>query len=261
MRRLDPASTRFLRSDGPIALAHRGGAAYAPNVGLENTLVAFQNALALGVTHLETDVHTSADGVVFAFHDAHLDRLTAASGAIASLPAARVRRARVGGREPVPELRDLLDELPGALFNIDVKSDAAVEPTVQVLREAGAVDRVCLASFSHRRLARLRTLLPDVATSLSPPEIGLLRGGATAGLRAAGVRAGGVCVQVPPRWGPVRVVDERFVRHAHDLGLPVHVWTVDDPREMTRLLDLGVDGIVTDRIDSLVTLLDERRAA
>ncbi|MFY0409493.1 glycerophosphodiester phosphodiesterase family protein [Solicola sp. PLA-1-18] len=261
MRPLDSSRTPFLAFPGPIALAHRGGAAYAPNRGLENTRVAFASALALGATHLETDVQASADGVVFVFHDAHLDRLTAVSGALASLPAERVRRARVGGREPIPELRDLLDELPDALLNIDVKADAAVEPTARAIADAGAVDRVCLASFSHRRLARLRALMPGVATSLSPQEIGLLRGGATRGLRATGARAGGRCVQVPPRWGPVPLVDARFVRHAHDLGLPVHVWTVDDAAEMTRLLDLGVDGIVSDRIDVLVPLLAERAAA
>src|SRR5690242_6649092 len=119
----------FLDWPGPLAFAHRGGASEAP----ENTLPAFEHAIRLGFTYLETDVHATADGQLVAFHDDHLDRVTDASGAIASLPWSVVQRARVDGREPIPLLEDLLGAFPDARVNIDPKHDDAVEPLAEVL--------------------------------------------------------------------------------------------------------------------------------
>src|SRR5699024_9950348 len=135
----------------PLAIAHRGGAGYGPNLGLENTAHAFRNAVDLGYRYLETDVHASLDGEVFAFHDDTLLRLTGVHGAINAVPAQTVRSVRVAGSEPIPLFADLLIEHPRARFNVDVKDDAAVEPTLEVLATSGAYERVCLASFSHQR--------------------------------------------------------------------------------------------------------------
>lgn len=251
-RRLHP----YLDVRGPVAVAHRGGGEEAP----ENTLPAFAGAVALGYRYLETDVHLTRDGVLVAFHDARLDRVTDATGAIADLDAADVLAADAGhafspdgGRSfpfrdqgvRVPRLDELLTRFPAARFNIDPKSDACVLPLVAVLDEHQAWDRVCLGSFSDARLARLRALGAGRAcTSMGPRAVATARLLAAAGVMP---RQGADCVQVPPRSGRIRIVTARFVHAAHRAGLPVHVWTIDDEPTMHELLDLGVDGIMTDR--------------
>ena len=240
-------------------MAHRGGARFAPNIGLENSLAAFANAVGLGYRYLETDVHASRDGAVFAFHDATLDRVTGSAGRIRTLDAAVVRRARIGGREPIPYLAELFEEFPQARFNIDVKEENAIEPLARLIRETATHDRVCVASFSTARLRRFRSLLGhDVATSLGSSEVAALRLSPWRGRRALGASRGAVCAQVPHRAGPLTVTSEAFVAAAHEAGLAVHVWTVDDRDEMRTLLDRGVDGIITDRPDVLRSVLVER---
>lgn len=241
-------------------MAHRGGARFAPNIGLENSLAAFANAVELGYRYLETDVHASRDGAVFAFHDATLDRVTGSAGRIRALDAAVVRRARIGGREPIPYLAELFEEFPQARFNIDVKEENAIEPLSRLIRDTRTHDRVCVASFSTARLRRLRSLLGrDVATSLGSSEVAALR---LSPWRSREARGGdsraAVCAQVPHRVGPLIVASEAFVAAAHEAGLAVHVWTVDDREEMRTLLDRGVDGLITDRPDVLRSVLVER---
>ncbi|MFI7540403.1 glycerophosphodiester phosphodiesterase [Actinoplanes sp. NPDC049599] len=232
----------FLESPLPLAFAHRGGAAD----GDENTAEAFGRAIDLGFRYVETDVHATADGVPVVFHDAALDRLTGTTGRIADLRWADLATLRIGGAGAVPRLADVLGAWPEVRFNIDVKADPAVAPTVDAVRAAAATDRVLLASFSDARLARLRTLAgPRVATSLGRGEVARLRISSLLGTRLR-LPPTAVAAQVPVRHGPVPIVDRRFLAHAHRLGLHVHVWTIDDPAEMARLLDLGVDGIMTD---------------
>ncbi|MDI5966101.1 glycerophosphodiester phosphodiesterase [Streptantibioticus silvisoli] len=251
----------FLDHPAPLAFAHRGGAAD----GLENTLTAFRRAVDLGYRYLETDVHATADGVLVAFHDATLDRVTDARGAIADLPWSAVRAARVGGREPLPLLAELLAAFPLARFNVDVKAAPAVRPLVAAIGAADAWDRVCVSSFSQRRVEAVRALAgPRLATSLGTRGVAALRllswarlPGGGAGRTGAG-RA--VCVQVPERHAGVPVVDAAFLRAAHRRGLQVHVWTVNDRDRMMSLLDLGVDGIMTDHIETLRAVLTERGA-
>ncbi|GAA2069220.1 glycerophosphodiester phosphodiesterase [Aeromicrobium halocynthiae] len=255
--RVDLSRYRYFDRPTPLAMAHRGGALLPGLEGLENTMAAFRAAVELGYTYLETDVHASRDGVVYAFHDSDLSRLGGTPDGISDLPSERVDAVRLVDREPIPRLTTVLTELPSARLNIDVKSDHALEPTLEVLREADALDRVCLASFSGARLRRIRALEPSVATSAGPREVATVVLGPTRGIRESVVRAGVTCLQVPARRGPVPVVTRRFVAHAHDLGLQVHVWTVDDPAEMRSLLRIGVDGIVTDRPDLLRQVLIE----
>ena len=244
-----PVSARlpYLDSPVPLAFAHRGGAAD----GDENTAQAFARAIALGYRYVETDVHATADGVPVVFHDASLERLTGAPGRVAELRWADLATLRIGGAGAVPRLADVLGAWPQVRFNIDVKADAAAAATVDVIHAGAAADRVLLASFSDARLARLRTLAgPRVATSLARGEVVRLRISSWAGtpLRLPG---SAVAAQVPVRHGRVPVADRRFIARAHRQGLQVHVWTVDDPMEMHRLLDLGVDGIMTDRPELL----------
>jgi glycerophosphoryl diester phosphodiesterase len=249
------AAYPFLHWPGPIAFAHRGGASEAP----ENTMPAFEHAVRLGYRYLETDAHVTADGVLIAFHDDRLDRVTDRTGLIAELPWAEVQRARVDGREPIPRLEDLLAAWPDVRVNIDPKHDAAAEPLAAALLRTGSVDRVCVGAFSDRRIAMVRALVgPALCTSMGPREVAQLTAAARR-LPGAG-RLRSPCVQVPPRQGRVDLVTERFVQTAHRLGVQVHVWTIDDRLEMARLLDLGVDGIMTDRPAVLKELLVQRGA-
>lgn len=242
----------FLDSEHPIGIAHRGGAGPNP----ENTLPAFRAAVEIGYRYLETDVHLTADSVVVAFHDPQLDRVTDRMGKISDLSWHEVSEAIVGGSARIPRLADLLTAFPAARFNIDAKSDAVVEPLLAVIHELDSDDRVCVASFSHKRMARIRAS-PDRRFCTSASQLGV----ASAWLRAHGIpapRTNADVLQVPVRYGPIRIVTRRYVDRAHRDGLPVHVWTVDDRAEMHHLLDLGVDGLMTDQPEILRDALVER---
>ena len=252
---MPPTGCAFLDGPGPIAFAHRGFAAGAA-VGAENSMAAFEAALAIGYRYLETDVRVTADGVALAFHDARLDRVTDRRGRLDRLPWEAVRRARIAGREPIPQLCDLLGAWPDVYLNLDVKSDRAVAPTIAALRRTGSVARVCVGAFSTDRIAAVRAALgPALCTSLGPHEALRLKMPRNA---RAPRELVGRCAQVPARIGARPFVDARYLRAAHRLGLPVHAWTVNDRAEMIRLLDLGVDGIMTDRADVLRDLLVAR---
>lgn len=245
----------FLDQPPPLAFAHRGGAAD----GIENSMAAFDRAVSLGYRYLETDVHATRDGVLVAFHDRTLDRVTDRSGSVAELPYAELARARIAGREPIPTLEGLLDAFPDARFNIDVKAAAAVAPLTRVLRRTQSSQRVCVGAFSDSRLTALRRALgPDVCTSLGPRQAARLRASVPAGGFGARTLARYPCVQVPPTFRGVRIVTRAFVDLAHRLGMQVHVWTIDDPAEMRRLLALGVDGVMTDELDILRGVLTEQ---
>lgn len=242
----------FLDHPGPIAFAHRGGAGEAP----ENTMEAFDAAVSLGYRYLELDVRTTADGELVVFHDEHVDRVTNGVGALADLRFDEVARLRVAGTARVPRLAEVFDAWPDVRVNIDPKEQAAVEPLARLLRARGRVDRVCVMAFSDARLRQIRRLVGSgLCTALGPAGMTRLR------LAASGWPAGkprGTVAQVPVRLGHRTLLDGDVVRTAQRLGLPLHVWVVDHPGEMHRLLDLGVDGIMTDRPSVLRQVLLER---
>ncbi|MDP1820718.1 MAG: glycerophosphodiester phosphodiesterase [Acidimicrobiales bacterium] len=247
------AAWPYLDSPGPIPFAHRGGASEAP----ENTMPAFEHAVRLGYRYLETDVHLTADGALVAFHDDRLDRVTDGTGEIAALPWAVVQQAKVDGREPIPLLEELLGAWPDVRLNIDPKHDRAAAPLAAVLRRTAALHRVCVGAFSDRRISVVRSLAgPGLCTSMGPRQVAALVS-ASRGLPGAG-RLFAPCAQLPPRQGRIPLVTERLVATAHRHGIQVHVWTIDDPTEMRRLLDLGVDGIMTDRPQILKDVLVQR---
>jgi len=255
------ADFSYLDASTPIGLAHRGGALHADNLDLENTLAAFRTAVRLGYRYLETDVHATADGHLLAFHDTHLDRVTDSTGAVAELPYAAVREARINGTEEIPLLTHLLEEFPDTRINIDVKAPGAVEPLVRTIREHNAVDRVCVGSFSERRLRAVRRALgPGLATAAGQVGVAALR--FAPALVSRWLRTPSPVLQIPPqhvvRGRRVTLVTRGLVDRAHRHGKHLHVWTIDDRDEMHRLLDLGVDGIVSDRIDTLAEVLAER---
>jgi len=249
----------FLDHEGPIAFAHRGGALEGP----ENTWEAFGHARDLGYRYMETDVHATRDGVVVAFHDADLDRMTGRPGLLRDMSWAELSRVELKGGSRVPRLDELLAAWPEVRWNIDVKHDHAVGPLIETLHRGAARERVCIASFSDRRLATVgRALGTGACLAVGPIGITALRvarflpsvvpRAAEKRLRSSGA------VQVPIRQGRIPLVDGRFIDTAHRLGLQVHVWTVDDEATMDRLLGLGVDGIMTDRPSALREVLSRR---
>lgn len=238
----------FLQWPHPIAFAHRGGASDAP----ENTMAAFQDAVDLGYRYLETDVQASADGVLVAFHDFNLKRTCGIDRKLTDMTYDEISEARVDGVDPIPTLEELLGSWPDVRVNIDCKADGAVPALVAALRRTNAIDRVCVGAFSDVRIRRLRTLLgPALCTALGPGAVAQLRYGKMF-KTAAGA------AQVPVRQGRLTVITEGFVARAHRLGLQVHAWTIDDPAEITRLLEMGVDGVMTDKPRVLRDVLSQR---
>ena len=254
----------------PLGFAHRG---FTPpdragdgTHSWENTLEAFRAALDLGITHLETDVQATSDGVAVVMHDPDLRRTTGRAVPVQALTWAEVSEVRVAGAHRVPRVEEALEAFDTAVLNIDVTDARAVRPLAEALRRAGAQDRVVVASFDGRRARAVQQLVPGVARSAGmaasagarlaatlervSPELGrrLLRR-ATHGADA---------LQLPEQAGRIRVVTPRLLRLAHDVGMQVHVWTVDEPDDMDRLLDLGVDGLMSDRADLLSAVLRRR---
>lgn len=247
----------FLDGPRPRIIAHRGLAIDAP----ENTLLAFAKALAAGATHLETDVHCSADGIAVISHDPDLARVAGRDVRVEQLTMPELRRVPLGHDQGFPSLAEALDAFPEARFNIDIKDQRAAAPAAAAILEAGATHRVLLTSFSASRRSSAARALPGVALSPSTSEFLPVLVGAKLGLPRLTARAlrRFVAVQLPERRGPLRLVTRRTVHAAHRAGVEVHVWTVDDVAAMSRLLELGVDGIVTNRCDLLTDLVRSRK--
>lgn len=214
----------------------------------------------MGFRYIETDARLTADGTVIAFHDATLDRLTDCRGRISELDWTEVADARVHGTEPIPTLETVLSAWDDVRFNIDPKCDEVVAPLADLIRRLDMVERVCFGSFKARRTARLgRILGPAACRSLGPAGVARLRA-ASLGLPVPVAGAGASCVQVPASIEGRRLVDSRFIAQAHRNGLQVHVWTVDDADQMHQLLDIGTDGLMTDRPSVLRRVLESRGA-
>lgn len=242
----------FLDHPRPIAFAHRGGSLEAE----ENTMPAFERAIGLGYRHIETDVRATRDGVAVLFHDATLERMAGRPERIDALDWAALAELRLKGGGRVPRLDELLAAFPGLFINLEAKSAAAVEPMAGAIRAAGALSRVCVGAFEAAWTARLRALLgPDLAWS--PAHAGVLSvwlAGFGLPIRRPDFHA----LQVPMRHKGIPVVTRRFLAAARARGVQVHVWTVDAAAEMEALIDLGIDGIMTDRPALLRDVLESR---
>jgi glycerophosphoryl diester phosphodiesterase len=245
-------AVEYLDQPRPLAFAHRGGAGHRP----ENSWRAFEYAVELGYTYLETDTRSTADGKLIAFHDAELDRATDRTGAVSKLTWKEVSAARIGGTEEIPLLEDVIGSFPDARFNIDLKDEGTIAPLASALRRTGAWDRVCIASFSgDRLLAALRSLDRPVCAAVTPAAIVAMRYLGEPGMNLARrlARSGAQCAQVPRQ-----IATRGFIRRAHEIGLDVHVWTLNTRPEIERALDLGADGVMTDDIVLLRDILAER---
>ncbi len=252
MRGASPRRFEFLSHPYPLAFAHRGA-----HLGCEeNTMAAFAKAVQLGYRYIETDVQASRDGVPVVFHDDTLARVMGAPGRVDDYPWSELSRLRTPGGEALVPLEDALTSFPNTRFNLDAKVHNAVEPMARAIRRCDALQRVCVGSFDVRRTLRLRRLLgEDLCWSPSHRGVAALwLAGWSLPLPATEFPV----VQVPPTFRGIPVVTPRFVSAAHARGIQVHVWTIDEEEEMAKLLDLGVDGLMTDQPSVLKRLLQKR---
>lgn len=245
------ATHPYLEHSGILAFAHRGDSQSAP----ENTRAAFASAHAMGFRYFETDVHLSRDGMLLAFHDHKLDRVTDTRGIVSQLDYAEIKHALVGGAEPIPLMAELLEEFPETRFNIEPKSDASVQPLIDLIKSTRSVHRVCLGSFNSSRIEKIRQLLPEACTSMGPMETLRARLGSW-GINTRKPRAH--CAQVPTSYYGVPVADSHFIQHLQKIGLQTHIWTVNEENEMHRLLDAGATGLMTDHPAVLKSVLEAR---
>ena len=246
----------YFDSELPRVFAHRGLATTAP----ENTLAAFGAAVELGVRYIETDVHGSRDGVAVVSHDPDLTRLAGITSAVSDFAMSELAAIELGAGQGFGSLVEALDAFPDTRFNIDIKSSDAIAPTIAAITATNAIGRVLVTSFSEeRRLAAVREL-PGVATSASARRFASALGSATFGRTTALARTlrDIDCVQVPTHYGPLRITTPPIIRRLHAAGVEIHVWTINDAATMHRLLDLGVDGLVTDRADIALAAVAER---
>jgi len=257
----------FAQTKRPLAIAHRGGAGLWP----ENTMYAFERAAALGVDVLEIDVRSTADGVLVVLHDAAVERTTSGRGRVNELSLARLeeldagyRWSPDGGRSfplrgqdiTVPTLREVFDAFPDLRFNIEPKQaqPSLAAPLCQMIRDAHVAERAMVGSFNDSVLEEFRRECPEVATSASTAEVSKLLAMSKVGLDIS-YSPVMQALQVPEMAGGLRVLSKRFVDAAHARNLEVHAWTVNEVEDMRRLLDMGVDGIMTDYPDQLLSLL------
>ena len=242
----------FLDHPRPLAVAHRGGSLEAE----ENTMEAFAHAVALGYSHVETDVHATRDGVAVIHHDVTLARMTGDPRAIADLDWAKLAQIRTHGGATIPRVDQFLAAFPDLNITFELKCDHVAAPLADAIGQAGAMGRVCVGSFSAARTAAIRGLLgPDLRWSPAHAGVGALW---LAGFGLPVPRPDFAVVQVPPVFRGIPVVTRRFVAAATRLGVDVQVWTVNEPDQMARLLDLGVGAIMTDRPRVLRDLLQAR---
>ncbi|MCL6091327.1 MAG: glycerophosphodiester phosphodiesterase [Actinobacteria bacterium] len=244
------SSPAFLDHSLPLAFAHRGGALEAT----ENSWAAFSHAVSLGYSYVETDVRVTCDGVPVAFHDPSLERLTGSKGLLRDTDSQKLDRTRLADGSPVPKLEDLLAAWPELRWNIDVKCAEGSGPVLEALRRTKAEPRVLVTAFSARTVGRLRAVLGHgVASGASAWEVAGLLLARHARLKPTWARCS--AAQVPVNFKGLRILDAGFVGTCHAAGIQVHAWTVNEPAEMARLLDLGVDGLMTDRPSMLKELL------
>jgi len=257
----------FFKQDDVLVVAHRGGR----NLWPENTLYAFENAAYLGVDVLEMDVHSTKDDVIIVMHDRTVDRTTNGTGLIQEFSLDELQALDAGydwtrddgATYPfrnqgivVPTLEDIFVSLPDKTMNIEIKQSqpSIIQPLCEMIRFHGMTEQVLVASFDMDTIQDFRTTCPEVATTSGEDEVRMLYGLSLVYMGRM-YNPAAEAVQVPEYWDETHVLTFRFINAAHSRNMDVHVWTINDLDEMQRMLDLGVDGIITDNPDQLLTLL------
>jgi glycerophosphoryl diester phosphodiesterase len=240
-------------------MAHRGGAEYSPNLGKENTLHGFHQAVSLGYRYLETDLQATKDGLLVCFHDETLDRMAGLSGRVSDYTADELKNVTIGG-EPIPFFTEVVEVFPQTRFNVDLKTNDCVLPLVAMLDSYNLADRILVDSFSQQRISAFRQLSsPRIPTAMAPLGVAWT---ALVPYLSGVVSSPGVALQVPVRnnIGPfnLQVISPEVIDRVHALGKVIHAWTINDAHEMNVLIDWGIDGIITDRPDVLKEILISR---
>ncbi len=235
-----------------FGFVHRGG----DEKETENTLEAFQYSSDLGFVFMETDVQASKDGQIVIFHDDNLERMAGIRNQIRNLSFQEIKKIELKGGGRIPLLSEALSSFPNLRFNIDIKTEDAVEETIRIIKSNRSINRVCLASFSSKRLKKIRKIAGE-GTCTSSGQMDILK----LIINSLGLNIvipEGDCAQVPvSQWG-IPIVTRSFIENNHKLNKFVHVWTVDDEYEMNRLFNLGVDGLMTDKPSVLKKFMKEK---
>jgi glycerophosphoryl diester phosphodiesterase len=240
----------YLNYSGLEVLAHRGGSIESS----ENTIESFKYSISLGCNYIETDVQLSSDGKPYIFHDEDLKRLAGINKTFNDLHSSEIDEIKLFNEHKIPLLEEVLLKFPETCFQIDVKTDEVALPALKVIYDLEAQDRVCIASFSSERLETVRNKYPDICISMGPKEILKLL------LASFGLYRGtvpGDCLQIPIYQYGIKLVTKRFVNFVQSKDLKVIVWTINKPEKMKKLIELEVDGIITDKPKALFDILKQ----
>ena len=240
----------FLPSDkGFYAFAHRGGTEFAP----ENTFEAFSNAFEIGYKFLETDVHINADGELMAFHDSTIDRVTNYEGELKNFTSNQLKKIKINDKFNIPFLADLIEAFPSIFFSVDMKSDDTVIPLIKLVNRMGVKDRICFASFNQNRLKYVRDeYLNKCITSLGPNEIAQTKLFSILGKK---IHIKSKIASLPTSKYKIQLLNKSHIEFLKSLNIKVIAWTINKSEEMKHLINMGVDGIMTDNISSLKKIL------
>ena len=234
-----------------LAFAHRGGNEFAP----ENSFRAFKSAVDIGYKYLETDVHLTKDGFLIAFHDDTLDRVTDKSGLIRDLTLSEIKKAKIAGTDEIPLLSELLNSFTDCFFNIDCKVDETVQPLINLINNRDFINRVCIGSFSQKRINFIRKSLgKEVKTSMGPAEVILSK---FLSYTSLGYNFKSSYTSIPIRRYGINLLDERNINYLKSNNQKVIAWTINDEDQMKMLINIGIDGIMTDNLTLLKKVLIE----
>ncbi len=239
----------YLNYSGVAVLAHRGGSLES----YENTIESFHYSKNIGCKFIETDVQLSSDGIPYIFHDDTFLRLLGKNIIFNSLDSSEIDKLRLFENHPIPKLDTVLKTFPDLYFQIDVKTDEVSLPTLEVIKKNNAMNRVCIASFSSKRLQNVYKQYPDICLSMGPNEV-LKMLLSSFGLYRKSIN--GHCLQIPIYQYGIKLVTKRFVEFVHKKGLKICVWTINDETTFKNLIDIGVDGIITDKPKLLFETLE-----
>ena len=226
---------------------HRGDT----SIFLENTIEAFQSAISLGYQYLETDLRETSDGKIITFHDPNLKRITGANITISETKFSDIRMRRLPSRETIPTIDELLEEFPDSFFNMDLKVNQIEEKVLKKINSHNALERVCLGSFNSKTIKKINSLEPKILTSMGISQVIKYKFFQKKNLSKL--------IQIPTHWKGIKVITKKFIDRLHNDGLKVHVWTVNKETEMQSLIDLGVDGIMTDNASGLIKVMKQNK--
>ena len=234
-----------------LAFAHRGG----NELATENSFRAFKSAVDIGYKYLETDVHLTKDGFLIAFHDDTLDRVTDKSGLIRDLTLSEIKKAKIAGTDEIPLLSELLNSFTDCFFNIDCKVDETVQPLINLINNKDFINRVCIGSFSQKRINFIRKSLGrEVKTSMGPAEVILSK---FLSYTSLGYNFKSSYTSIPIRRYGINLLDERNINYLKSNNQKVIAWTINDEDQMKMLINIGIDGIMTDNLTLLKKVLIE----